>query len=112
MKDFFRPHSDPARLIYDAFQEEAKKRCVSYPERGEYGWVEAERRVVWQTARDYAQQHGMRIPTMAEVERAEQNAMGHVDYGSKWAYGVVEAMCLIEPKPKQMELTETMEDEK
>jgi hypothetical protein len=75
-------------MIYDAFQNEAEKR----PGRTCEEWVEKERLVVWQTARDYAQQYGMRIPTMDEVERAERYAMGSVDYGAKWAYKVVEQM--------------------
>lgn len=93
MADIFRPHFDPARTIYDAFQAEAEKR----PTRTCDEWIEAERQAVWRAARDYAQQHGMRVPTMAEVESAEQYAMGHVDYGSKWSYGVVEAMRKREP---------------
>ena len=31
-------------------------------------------------------------PTMAEVESAERYAMGSVDYGAKWAYGVAHVM--------------------
>lgn len=88
MKDFFRPHTDPARLIYDVFQAEAAKR----PERNVDYWLRVEREVVWKTARDYAQQRGLRVPTMEEVERAESNATGSVDYGAKWAYGVAELL--------------------
>ena len=84
----FRPHFEPARTVYDAFQREAKKR----PHKAGNNWIVAERNAVWSAARDYAQQHGLRVPTMAEVEAAENRACGHVDYGSKWAYGVVEKM--------------------
>lgn len=88
MTDVFRPHCDPARTIYDAFQVEASKRKgVDVDD-----WILAERKAVWTAARDYAQQHGLRVPTMAEVEAAEDQACGHTDYGSKWAYGVVEKM--------------------
>ena len=85
-KDPFQPRHEPARTIYDAFQDEATKRP------GRKDWVKAERERVWSVARDYAQQHGLPVPTLAEVERAEQSACGHVDYGSKWAYGVAELL--------------------
>jgi hypothetical protein len=48
---------------------------------------------VWIEARDYAQQYGKPIPTMEQIENAERSAIGHTDYGSTWAYGVV---CLSE----------------
>jgi hypothetical protein len=86
--DVFRPHSEPARTIYDAFQKEAEKRDGMDVD----DWILAEREAVWKAARDYAQQHGMRIPTMEEVERAEDQACCHTDYGLKWAIGVAEKM--------------------
>ena len=88
MTDCFRPYSDPARFLYDSFQEEAMHR----PERNAEDWIVAERNAMWRAARDYAQQHGLRVPTMAEVQIAESSAMGHVDYGAKWAYRVAEFM--------------------
>lgn len=90
MKDIFRPRNEPARTIYDAFQKAAAVRSDVPIET----WVMRERLTVWTAARDYAQQHGMRVPTIEEVQDAENVAMGHVDYGSKWAYGVTEAMRL------------------
>lgn len=86
--DVFRPRTGPAQAIYDAFRLEAQKRSG----RAFEAWVAAERQAVWSAARDAAQQAGLPVPTMEEVERAEVMAQGHVDYGSKWAYGVVEAM--------------------
>jgi hypothetical protein len=88
MQDVFRPHTDPARRIYDAFQAEAEKRATRQGDE----WIAAERLAVWHAARDYAQQHGLRIPTIDEVACAENNAMGHCDYGAKWAYRVAEYM--------------------
>ena len=88
MKDVFQPHTDPARMLYDAFQDEAKKRNGRTPEQ----WMDAERTVVWAAARDYAQQHGLRVPLMSDVMRAEEYARGSVDYGAKWAYRVAEQM--------------------
>jgi len=88
MRDFFRPTNQPARTIYDAFQVEAKKRSdVGFDE-----WVVNERYAVWKAARDKAVEMGLRIPTMKDIESAEQMAMGHCDYGAKWAYGVSDAM--------------------
>jgi hypothetical protein len=88
VKDFFRPRTEPARSLYDAFQEEAKKRKGrSFEE-----WNRAEINAVWYAARDYAQQHGLRIPYLDEVVSEERSACGHIDYGMKWAYGVAAAM--------------------
>lgn len=55
-------------------------------------WSEAEAKAVWQAARDFAQQHGLRAPLLAEVVQVEKSAMGHSDYGSKWALYVAEKM--------------------
>ena len=88
MRDIFRPPNEPARTLYDAFQKEAAYRKG----RSVMEWQRAERLAVWRAARDYAQQYGMRIPTMDDVEQAEVLASGHVDYGAKWAYGIASAM--------------------
>lgn len=86
MSDLFRPHHEPARTIYDAFQEEAKKR------KDHKDWIERERQRVWTTARDCAQMYGLKVLTIEEIQRAENLACGHVDYGAKWSYGVVALM--------------------
>lgn len=86
--DIFRPRHEPAKTIYDAFQAEAEKR----PGRSFQEWTKAELEVVWRTARDYAQQHGLRVPLMSEVERADRSASGHVDYGAKLAYYITDFM--------------------
>lgn len=82
MSDIFRPRSDPARRIYDAFQREAKKR----PGRDLEEWQAREREAVLTAAR-------IDWPTlpMSVVEDAEKCACGHVDYGAKWAHGIVRA---------------------
>jgi hypothetical protein len=88
MQDIFKPRHEPARSIYDAFQAEATKRKGrSYEE-----WTTAEREAVLREATAKAQQMGLRVPTMDEVVKAERSAMGHVDYGAKWAYRVTEEM--------------------
>lgn len=88
MHDVFRPRHEPARSIYDAFQAEASKRKG----RGVDDWMTAERDTVFREAAHQAQKLGLRVPTMDEVIRAERYASGSVDYGAKWAYGIVEAM--------------------
>jgi hypothetical protein len=86
MQGFFRPKTEPAQLLYDTFQNEAKKR----PEKPVEEWILSERKAVWSAARDYAQQHGLRVLSLEEIEAAERYAMGHIDYGAKWAYRIVE----------------------
>lgn len=78
----------PARSIYAAFQEEAKKR----ERRSVEEWMSAEVDAVHREAVHQAQAHGLRAPSKEEVERAERYAMGSADYGAKWAYSVVDAM--------------------
>jgi hypothetical protein len=87
-EDIFRPLHDPARSIYDAFQAEATKRKGRSVEE----WQTLEREAVLNAAVYQAHILGLNIPTIADVLNAETSAMGHCDYGSKWAYGVVRAM--------------------
>jgi len=88
MRDLFRPNQEPERTLYDAFQKESGNRKG----REVVEWIEAERMAVWRAAREYSEKHGLRVPTMEEIERAETSAYGHVDYGAKWAYGVARHM--------------------
>lgn len=88
MTDFFQPRAEPARSIYEAFQKEAAMRRGREPE----VWIAAERGAVLQEAARQAAKLGLRAPTEQEVMRAEISACGHVDYGSKWALRVAEAM--------------------
>lgn len=53
-------------------------------------WTEKEAKAVWSAARDFAQQHGLRVPKFAEVVNVERQASGHSDYASKWALYAVE----------------------
>jgi hypothetical protein len=88
MFDVFRPSSEPARTLYDTFQSEALKRGGRSPDE----WIAAERQAVYAAACRIAQETGLKTPTLDEVMRAERSACGHVDYGSKWAYGVSSVM--------------------
>ncbi len=86
--DPFRPRHEPARSIYEAFQEEAAHRR----HREVHVWIRAERDVVHNTAVRLAPTYDLRPPSIGEVEAAERRARGHIDYGMKWALYVVEAM--------------------
>lgn len=87
-KDIFRPTYDPIALeIYDAFQDEAKKR----PHEGTE-WIENERKAVWETSKRLAKERGLREPTLDIIEQKESYACGHVDYGKQWAVSISEWM--------------------
>jgi hypothetical protein len=86
--DPFRPQFEPARSIYDAFVAESGKRRGRSLET----WIEAERQAVWRAAQAGADHCGLTAPSVEQVLAAERLARGHVDYGSKWAIYVAEAM--------------------
>jgi len=69
-------------------QTEAKNR-----ERDSLAWVARERFIVAVAANEWAQTHGInRSFTVADVERIEQQAVGHIDYASKLALYLAEAL--------------------
>jgi hypothetical protein len=88
MRDIFRPSCDPARSIYDAFQSEARHRKG----REFAEWNRAEILAVYIEANRCAYIYNLRAPTMDDVIMAERCASGHVDYGAKWAYGILNVM--------------------
>ena len=88
MRDIFQPRHEPARSIYEAFQVAARMRKGHTIAE----WAATERDAVFHEAVSQAKKYGLRIPTMDDVVSAERSAMGHVDYGAKWAYRVTEAM--------------------
>ncbi|MBX8557094.1 hypothetical protein K5D56_21755 [Pseudomonas cichorii] len=88
MKDIFQPRSEPAKSIYEAFQVEAAMRDG----RSLDEWQFAERNAVQREATIQAHKLGLHVPTMEQVERAELQAFGSIDYGSKWALGVANVM--------------------
>lgn len=83
----FRPRAQPAQRIYDAFQDEAKKRDRRI---GSMDWEHQERLRVFREARDYAHENGLSVLSLDEIRDCESLAIGHVDYGSKWANAVAE----------------------
>lgn len=87
-QDIFRPRSDPARSIYDAFQKAAKGREGRSVEE----WDAAEINAVYETACRLAPAHGMKAPTREQVAAAHTYALGSVDFGATWTYAVVRRM--------------------
>ena len=87
-RDIFRPHFDPARSIYDAFQREATKRKGRTPAE----WQTAELQSVLAAANEWASRMGCVPLTMRQVAIAESTAVGHADYGAKWAYRVCDLL--------------------
>ncbi len=87
MVDLFRPHTQLAAAIYDAFQREAAKR------KSRAYWIEKERETVYLAACHNARQLGVREPTMDEVKQAEDASIGSADYGSKWAIKIANICC-------------------
>jgi hypothetical protein len=87
-EDPFRPSSEPARSIYDAFQAEASKRKGRSVDK----WVAAELDAVLAASVAAAQRCGLSAPSRDDVVRAELYARGSVDYGAKWAYTLTNRM--------------------
>lgn len=56
-------------------------------------WIANERLALTVAANEWAQSHGRRCLTVQDVERIEGLAVGHVDYASKLALYVMEAIC-------------------
>lgn len=90
LDDIFHPRVEPASSIYEAFKREARLR----PRRALQEWIETERNAVFRAAETYAHDHGVAVPTLAQIEAAERYAMESTDYGAKWSYGVAR---LLEP---------------
>lgn len=87
-KDWLRPTTQPARMLYDAWRKESEKRdSRSYEE-----WVNGERQIMFKVANKAANLYNLTSVTMEQVELAEENAYGHVDYGAKWVYGILDYM--------------------
>ncbi|NHH78048.1 hypothetical protein [Burkholderia gladioli] len=84
----FRPIREPARSIHDALLREGAKRKSRTVEE----WLTAERAAVWKEAIAQAHKLQLRVPSIADVERAERLAHGHSHYAAKWAHGVADAM--------------------
>lgn len=88
MRDIFEPSRDPAKSIYLAFQEEAKKRKARSVEE----WTAGERDAVHHECARQAQVLGLQALTIEQVVSAERYAVGSIDYGAKWAHQLARVM--------------------
>ena len=79
-----RPRSHPANIFYDALGVEMDKR----PGRVYPAWKEMEIQAMHRAASDYAISRSLSPVTFEQIAKAERMAMGHVDYGAKWAIHV------------------------
>lgn len=93
MSHFFRPHTSPAREIYDAFQAAALEREGRTFE----VWHAHEVNAVYDIARSWTRTYSLPAPYRWQIEACEKEAQGHADYGAKWAYAVAR---LLEKKPQ------------
>ena len=87
-ESMFRPAAEPARSIFDRWYAESRLR----EDRSVEEWVQRERMVVEAAAKDAAARMGVLAPSREAIERAEVSAMGHVDYGAKWAIRVADLL--------------------
>lgn len=86
--DHFRPATEPAQSIYDAFVHASSTRH----KKDMNDWLEHERAAVLQAATHSASIHRLRAPTLTDVESAELLARGHCDYGAQWARKIADVM--------------------
>ena len=86
--DPYRPRHEPAQPIYDAFQREAMHR----KDRPNGTRIKLELEAVHRAASQWAEQHGLRAPSMEQVQWAELCAQGHPDYIWKWALSLLDTL--------------------
>jgi hypothetical protein len=48
-------------------------------------WIENERKLMLTIVNEHREQHGRAPVALGDIERVEQTAVGHVDYGHKFA---------------------------
>lgn len=65
---------------------------------GEPAWVAYERQMMHDEVNAYRHDAGLPDVDLAEVARVEQQACGHVDYGSTYALYCAELACGISPR--------------
>jgi hypothetical protein len=75
------------RRLFEAFLEEAEKRKARL---GTKDWIYLERLAVYKEAVAFCLEYELKIPTLVQIEKCENMALGHSDYGPKWALYVAE----------------------
>lgn len=94
--DPWRPRSEPAKSLYDAFQDEAMLRKSRSP----IQWTQLEIDAVHREATRQASILGLRVPSRDEVAQAEIGSSGLINYGSNWAIEL--AAMMRKPAPGQL----------
>ena len=84
VNDMFEPNTEPAKTIYNVFKEASKNR----KDKDFKIWILEERMAVYNASVKWAKENNLNIPTFKDIEKAENEALGYCDYGSKWAYGI------------------------
>lgn len=87
-RDPYRPRFHPERSLYDAYVAEAAKRGDRLPKES----LEREIEAVTAAAKVNARRLGLIVPSKEQVAKAGRLAMGHTDYGARWARHVVRIM--------------------
>lgn len=87
-----RPRTQPARHIYDTFQAEAELRGTRHFS----DWLRLEQAAVHRAATSYAKEHGLRAPSIEEVEAAERYARAARDYAEGWSRLLAQLMMVEE----------------
>ena len=92
--DLLRALSDSLRQELAAAQEQRAQRpdLINGPHGPECAWAVHEREVMLDAVNRLRAgiDPGLPLVAMAEVERADQSAAGHVDYSRKFAWGCAE----------------------
>jgi hypothetical protein len=73
-------------FVLDALCTEMANRSLCQ----DLSWIDLERQAVAMAANRWADAHGFRHVTVADIEHIEVGAVGHVDYASKLALYVAE----------------------
>lgn len=93
VNEMFGPTTQPELTIYRALKKASRKyRPASKPEY----WIFKERIAIYQAARGYALKHGLKYPTLQDIEKMENRAYGHCDYAEKLARYVAVTMTPLE----------------
>lgn len=96
--DIFKIKGDrPAARIQEAFELEAKLRDGRTPAE----WQNAELMVVWRATNEERTRLCKGPVSLVDVEKAERQACGHIDYSLKWALEC-EKLVLADPHPASM----------
>jgi len=76
------------KIILDAFKGELRKR----EGRTINDWIIKERTAVHKASIKVAKAYGLNVPSLDDIKKAEEHAIGYKDYARKLAQAVIEEM--------------------